>query len=484
MTIPRVSFAARARRLRAGTVRGCLLVLVTAVSVTQASASRLAVDARAGTDDAPAHARREDPKPAPRDTSSPDDRRTVMAQSGPAQKETARNRAAQMERSQNGAAEEGTTRAGGATGKGPTVQDAPRVSGTPLSRSVLHDPRAQAALERGLAWLSKAQAQETDGSFPALGLAARGPNASPATDGSGQFAPVAITALGALAFLAGGSEPDRGPHGREAGLAIDWLVARANLDAQSARHGYLTLASDSLSRMHGHGFAALALAEAYVMSPKTERGARVATALQAAVECIEKSQGVEGGWYYDPKSGLQHENSITICAVQALRAARHSGASVDPKTIARAVDYVARTQKPDGSFRYALGDEKSSVALTAAAISTLNATGTYSGRVIEDGYDWILRRLATRAAATGSATEPDDFVVCPFYERLYLSQALWQHSDPRVFEGWWREELPRVLVSQTKDGAWSDPRYGDCYATAMNCLFLALPEGLLPIFQR
>lgn len=353
-----------------------------------------------------------------------------------------------------------------------------------LARSVLHDPRAQAALERGLAWLSRAQAQETDGSFPALGLAARQPDAGRSTDGSGQFAPVAITALGALAYMAGGSEPDRGPHGRETAAAVDWLVARSNRDAQSPRHGYVALASDSLSRMHGHGFACLALAEAYVMSPKTERGARIATALQSAVDCIEASQGVEGGWYYDPKSGLQHENSITICAVQALRAARHSGARVDPKTIARAVDYVSRTQKPDGSFRYALGDEKSSIALTAAAISTLNATGTYTGRKIEDGYDWILRKLATRAGATGQATEADDFVVCPFYERLYLSQALWQHSDPRVFEGWWREELTRVLVAQQKDGSWSDPRYGDCYATATNCLFLALPEGLLPIFQR
>src|SRR6185503_13288178 len=102
---------------------------------------------------------------------------------------------------------------------------------------------------------------------------------------------------------------------------VDWLLARTELDARSGSAGYVHLGGDTLSRMHGHGFAALALAQAFAMSPGTERGARVQTALQAAVECIQKSQGVDGGWWYEPKASVQHENSITICAVQALRAA-------------------------------------------------------------------------------------------------------------------------------------------------------------------
>lgn len=41
-----------------------------------------------------------------------------------------------------------------------------------------------------------------------------------------------------------------------------------------------------------------------------------------------------------------------------------------------------------------------------------------------------------------------------------------------------------MLTSQREDGSWHDDRFGDVYATATNCLVLALPEGLLPIFQR
>jgi len=44
--------------------------------------------------------------------------------------------------------------------------------------------------------------------------------------------------------------------------------------------------------------------------------------------------------------------------------------------------------------------------------------------------------------------------------------------------------VARVLTHQRLDGSFADERYGDVYATAMNCLLLALPEGLLPIFQR
>jgi hypothetical protein len=324
---------------------------------------------------------------------------------------------------------------------------------------------ARAALERGLAFLAAQQALEPEGSFP--------------TTGARLTAPVAVTALGALAYMAGGSSPERGPQGRELATAIDYLIGRTELDPKAAHTGYISRQGDANSRMHGHGFAALALAQAYGMSPKSLRGARIARALSAALARIEMSQTVEGGWYYEPEKGLQHEGSITVCMVQALRAAHNAGLKVEPLTIARALDYLARSQKPDGSFRYALGQDDSSIALTAAAISTLNATGKYSGSAIDEGYAYLFREVAARELAT-TTSEP----LCVLYERLYVAQALWQNADRRVFDDWIRKELASLLTSQRADGAWTDPKYGECYATAMNCLVLAVSEGLLPIFQR
>ena len=60
----------------------------------------------------------------------------------------------------------------------------------------------------------------------------------------------------------------------------------------------------------------------------------------AAVARIEGSQGDEGGWNYEPYRSLQHEGSVTVALVQALRAAKDAGVRVDPDVVARAVQYV------------------------------------------------------------------------------------------------------------------------------------------------
>ena len=305
-----------------------------------------------------------------------------------------------------------------------------------------------------------------------------------------------MTSLAALAWMAGGNTPDRGPQSRELGLAIDWLVEHADLDARSETYGYIALRGDGLSRMHGHGLAALALSQAAGTSPKSERGSRIARALDAAIACIERSQGVEGGWWYAPQKSLEHEGSITICEVQALRAAHNAGFKVNPLTIARALDYLARSQKPDGSFRYALGDDHSTLALTAAAIATLNAAGKYEGKSLDEAFGFLLRGLSARETWIEAhpntpfedrrlPEERDErHPWCSFYERLYLAQALWQNPDRDAYDRWAALETRSVLANQREDGSWHDERFGDAYATANDCLVLALPEGLLPIFQR
>ena len=318
---------------------------------------------------------------------------------------------------------------------------------------------ASAAVERALAWLAARQAEELDGSMPPIGAE--------------EYAPIALSALGALAYMSAGNAPERGPHGRPLARSIDYLLAHVDRLADSPRRGYVSDERDRTSHMHGHGFATLALAEAHSFSPKTTRGRR-----------IEASQGADGGWYYQPRADVLHENSVTICVVQALRAAKGAGIRVEAQTIARAIDYVKRSQKEDGSFRYALGREDSSVALTAAAIATLNATGIYGGAIVGQGYDFVDRELTARTLAaerSGLATLAPPF---PFYERLYLAQALWQHPERERFERWADAERAGILTDQRADGAWGGSRFGDCYATAVNVLFLTLPEGLLPIFQR
>lgn len=292
-------------------------------------------------------------------------------------------------------------------------------------------------------------------------------------------APVAVTALGSLALMSSGSPPGRGPYGSAVGRSIDFLLSRVDLTPNSATRGYIGVSGDPLSRMHGHGFATLALAEAYSVSPASPRGARLERALPAAVDLIQRTQGGEGGWYYAPRIEAEHEGSVTICLVQALRAARNAGLLVDREVIERAVDYVRRSQAPDGSFRYQLGSDQTSVALTAAAIGTLNAAGEYRGPAVQRGVDSIWRGLARREA--GDADFRAEF---PHYERLYLAQALWRLGDDSGFWEWYSTELQALLDVQQDSGAFLDRTYGSAYATASIALFLALPDEFLPSFTR
>lgn len=317
--------------------------------------------------------------------------------------------------------------------------------------------RVQAAFHRGLDFLVAEQARTVDGSLPS-GRAQRS-------------APVGVTALTALALLSSGSTPGRGPYGEAIDKALTYLLGKADSQPDSPTFGYIQATGD-VSQTHGHGLATLALTQAFGMTP---RNTTLKRAVVQAVHRIQTSQGTEGGWHYSPNVSAQHEGSVTIAYVQALRAARNVGIRVDTEVIRRAEDYVLRLQNESGLFRYGLNENRASVGLTAAAIGTLNAAGRYDTNAIQNGIDAIWKKLS----ADGS--DPRSY---PYYERFYLAQAFWQLSDTRNFERWFEGERDRILREQGPDGSWRDAQHGDAYATAMNCLVLAIPDGLLPIFQR
>lgn len=306
-------------------------------------------------------------------------------------------------------------------------------------------------------------------------------------------APVGLTALAALAFMAGGNSPTRGPHQRSLVRTLDYLLEHQVPEGEREA-GFISATEDLHSRMHGHGLAVLALTQAYTLSPRSARGGRIAEAVRAGVRRIEAAQGPDGGWYYDPLPVDLTEGSVTVCVLQALRGARNCGFHVDGDVIARAVGYVKSLQDEDGGFMYSKQQPTTSVALTGACLATLHAIGIYDGREVENGYLYVWKELAVREdqRAQGLFGSASRF---PFYERFYLAQALWQNPDESVFRRWWADEAPRLVVGQRENGSWADTRYdgagrriegryGSAYATSMNVLVLSVPAGTLPIFQR
>ena len=159
-------------------------------------------------------------------------------------------------------------------------------------------PETDKAIQSGLAWLGRTQ--NSDGSF-----------------GAGTYrGNIAVTSLCGLAFMASGSSPGRGPFGAPIDKALVYVMDN------TSQSGFIAVqASSTHGPMYSHGFGTLFLAEAYGMTHRPE----IREKLQKAVRLIIDSQNLEGGWRYQPVR-RDADISVTICQINALRAARERGA--------------------------------------------------------------------------------------------------------------------------------------------------------------
>jgi hypothetical protein len=318
----------------------------------------------------------------------------------------------------------------------------------PFSQAKLVTPEANAAIERGLAYLRDRQLE--DGSF--------------STTGNGRN--VAVVGLAGMAFLAEGSTPGRGAYGENIDRCIDFLL-------ENTADGGLIAAPEGAARgpMYGHGFALLFLCEVHGM---TDRPA-LRESIAAAVELIVASQNREGGWRYLPEP-RDADVSVTVCQVMALRAARNAGVAVPRETVDRSIAYVKQCQNPDGGFRYMLrdGPPDSGFARTAAGVVALYNAGLYEGPEIAAGLEYLARRLPTNEAGEDEAYY--------FYGHYYAAQAMW-HAGGERWTTWYPAIRDELLARQREDGSWMDPVCPE-YGTAMACIVLQTPNNYLPILQR
>ncbi|MFC1586817.1 prenyltransferase/squalene oxidase repeat-containing protein [Planctomycetota bacterium] len=302
----------------------------------------------------------------------------------------------------------------------------------------------------------------------------------------GKDAQVATTSLAGLAFLSAGNTLSRGRYAKILKNCVDFLLKSQNLN------GYYNHPGDALSRMHGHGFAIMFLAEAYGTSKPgpTERFNKLdnmKSSLKCAVNLAVQSQSPEGGWNYQPGKGSRgHEGSITVCVVEGLRAARNAGIAVPNGTIDRAVEYMKKSWDGKASFQYRLGQSgPSSFALAAAGACVLLATGDQSPEVQK------MIKLAThfvRSKPAGVTRETSQRFW--FYGYFYATQAMFVRGGDDWAE--WYRDISKWLLDKkvaTPNGCYwvspSNEASGDKgFATAMALLILQMPNQYLPIFQR
>jgi prenyltransferase beta subunit len=309
--------------------------------------------------------------------------------------------------------------------------------------------RVTAAVDRALGYV--AAKQQIDGSW---------------TDNQ------AVNSLAILSYLGRGNVPGRGPY-RD-------LLARAKkfLLASQQPSGLFVSPRASHGPMYEHALSTLACAEMYGMDPDPELEEK----LRRAVDLILKAQSPNGGWRYQPRPG-DHDLSVTVMQIVALRAANNAEIPVPEPTIEKAVAYVKSCAARQGGFAYQPG-QGPNPQMSAAGVLSLQLLGRFDDPAIRPALEFMAK-LPVRWENSG--------LNYFYYFHYYAIQGHYQAGDK-----YWNDWHPRVrellLGKQNSDGSWDVPPGtaeqpgavgpNKIYWTAMASLVLEIYMHFLPAYQR
>jgi hypothetical protein len=305
--------------------------------------------------------------------------------------------------------------------------------------------------DKGLQYLVKTQAEKGDWQ-------------------GGQSGP-GVTGLGLMVFLASGEDPNFGLYSNNVRKAVRSIVT-----GQDATTGYFG------NSMYHHGFATLALAEAYgaVDDRQVWQGGKaprsIGAALELAVRAALTSQKKNplGAWRYSPDAA-DADTSVSGAVLVGLLAARNAGMEIPDEAIDKAISYYTKMTSSSGQVAYSGGLGGFDESLARISIATL----VYSLARRKDLPQFKATRdyLVNKLEFTGrSGFGWED------YQRYYQAQALFQ-ADVEAWKKWNKLLIRQLKTAQRGDGSFSG-QHGSAAATSLTLLALALNYRFLPIYER
>lgn len=291
-----------------------------------------------------------------------------------------------------------------------------------------------------------------------------------------------VTGMAMMVLLASGEDPNHGAYAPVIRRAL-----RSIIRSQDRRTGfYGGNGGGGASSMYHHGFAMLAMAEAYgAVDERTlwseeggdgeglGAGASLELAVKLAVTSAKKNP--IGAWRYSPES-TDHDTSVSGAILMGLLGARNAGIEVPDETIDRAIDYFASMTAPDGRIGYASPGGGSDA---TTAIGTL---------VMAIARRKDVPQFAKAAAAIKESGRrgPRD-TSHPNYTRYYRAQALFQ-ADVDAWKDF-NGQLIRELKAQARPDGGLVPAGGagdggEIAGTSLSLLALAVNFRFLPIYER
>lgn len=280
-----------------------------------------------------------------------------------------------------------------------------------------------------------------------------------------------VTGLGLMVFLASGEDPNFGLYSNNVRRAVRSIVA-----GQDANTGFLG------NSMYHHGFAMLALAEAYGtvddrhVWPGGKKPRSIGAALELAVRASITSQKNNslGAWRYSPQS-TDADTSVSGAVLVGLLAARNAGLEVPDESIDKAISFYTKMTADSGQVAYAGGIGGLDESLARISIATL----VYSLARRKDlpQFKASLGYLVNKIEFTGqSGFGWED------YQRYYQAQALFQ-GDVEAWKKWNKLLIRQLKAAQQSDGSFQG-QHGQAVGTSFSLLALALNYRFLPIYER
>ncbi|WP_205678654.1 squalene--hopene cyclase [Aquisphaera insulae] len=275
--------------------------------------------------------------------------------------------------------------------------------------------------------------------------------------------------LGMLVFLASGEDPNFGLYSNHIRRSLRNLIT-----AQDATTGIMG------QSMYHHGFATLALAEAYGavdernLWPDGKAPRSVGQALELAVRAAITSQKKNslGGWRYSPDAN-DADTSVSGAVLVGLLAARNAGIEVPDAAVDRAVAYYKSMTAPSGQVAYSggMGGFDESIARISIATLIYSVSRRKDMPEYKSTLNYLRGRLEQQAAQQWVE-----------YARYYQAQALFQ-GDLMAWEKWNNLLVRQLKQAQKPDGSFQG-QFGPGLTTSFDLLALALNFRFLPIYER
>ena len=262
-----------------------------------------------------------------------------------------------------------------------------------------------------------------------------------------------VVGLSVVAFLAHGDDPNFGPFSASIRSGLDFI-----LNNQNKETGYIG------TSMYNHGFATLALAEAYGAVDEPRLGPALDKAVQLIL--ISQKQNPKGGWRYSPDS-KEADTTVSGAQMVALLAARNAGLAVEESAIQRGLQFFQSCKTTEGGYGYT-GPAGPNSARTAIGVLVLALAKQKSTPEYKSAFEYLEKA-------------PLENHYYQYY--LYYAAQAYFHSSPAAWRKWNAANIASLSATQNKNGSWDGP-FGTTFATSASLLSLALNYRFLPIYER